>query len=141
MENGIVKVLTTHYSQSINLNKNLKKMNTLSIQGTLIQKNNIENIENKEGKKWLKQTFLIQTNAEYNNKICFQLFGEEKVKLLDNHKKGDNIEVFFNISSREYNNRYYHNIDAWKINPTDAISNPENVTNSQEANEEEILPF
>ena len=90
-------------------------MNILSIKGSLIKKNEKENIENKEGKKWLKQTFLIKTSADYNNQICFQLFGEEKVKLLENYNVGDNIEVFFNISSREYNNRYYHNIDAWKI--------------------------
>ena len=92
-------------------------MSTLSLQGILIKKNSIENIENKEGKKWKKQTFVIQTNAEYNNQICFQLFGEEKITILENHKEGDKIEVFFNISSKEYNNRYYHNIDAWRINP------------------------
>ena len=91
-------------------------MNNLSIIGALTKKNQIENIENKEGKKWIKQTFLIDTGQDYNNTICFQLFGEEKVKILESFKTGDKIEVFFNISSREYNNRYYHNIDAWKIN-------------------------
>ena len=50
-------------------------MNILSIKGSLIKKNELENIESKEGKKWIKQTFLIETTAEYNNKICFQLFG------------------------------------------------------------------
>ena len=54
-------------------------MNILSIKGALVKKNETENIENKEGKKWLKQTFLIKTSAEYNNQISFQLFGEEKV--------------------------------------------------------------
>ena len=114
-------------------------MNTLSIKGSLIQKNEIENIENKEGKKWIKQTFLIDTGADYNSKICFQLFGEEKVRILDNYKLGDNIEVFFNISSREYNNRYYHNIDAWKINH---VEEPTNTTESiSEDNESNNLPF
>tara|TARA_B100000427_G_C15485982_1_gene585332 strand:- start:716 stop:1063 length:348 start_codon:yes stop_codon:yes gene_type:complete len=115
-------------------------MNTLSIKGSLIKKNETENIESKEGKKWLKQTFLIQTNAEYNNQICFQLFGEEKVKLLENHNIGDNIEVFFNISSREYNNRYYHNIDAWKINSFDGLEAQSNIETRQEDSAEN-LPF
>ena len=70
-------------------------MSILSIKGHLIKKNDIENIENKEGKKWTKQTFILQTPAEYNNQICFQLFGEEKIKLLETHKIGDQIEVFF----------------------------------------------
>ena len=116
-------------------------MNTLSVTGALVKKNEVENIESKEGKKWIKQTFLIQTSAEYNNKICFQLFGEEKIKLLENFTVGANIEVYFNISSREYNNRYYHNIDAWKITPIEDHVNNEINEKSQEKNEEESLPF
>ena len=112
-------------------------MNSLSIKGALIKKNELENIENKEGKKWIKQTFLLETSAEYNNKICFQLFGEEKVQLLESFQVGDYIEVFFNISSREYNGKYYHNIDAWKIISID--------TNQEETSDnltsEEPLPF
>lgn len=110
-------------------------MSNLSITGTLTKKNQIENIENKEGKKWIKQTFLIDIGQDYNSKICFQLFGEEKVKILESYNLGDRIEVFFNISSREYNNRYYHNIDAWKINP----SNNSNLNPDSEEKEE--LPF
>ena len=116
-------------------------MNILSIKGALVKKNETENIENKEGKKWLKQTFLIKTSAEYNNQICIQLFGEEKVKLLENHNIGDNIEVFFNISSREYNNRYYHNIDAWKINASDVAESTENKIVEKEEDTTENLPF
>ncbi|MAQ69603.1 MAG: hypothetical protein CMD23_00725 [Flavobacteriales bacterium] len=109
-------------------------MNILSIKGSLIKKNEVENIESKDGKKWIKQTFLLKTSAEYNNQICFQLFGEEKIKLLEAYQLGDVIEVFFNVSSREYNGRYYHNIDAWKI----ADGNKEDST---EATNEENLPF
>ena len=114
-------------------------MKTLSVDGILVQKNEIENIENKEGKKWIKQTFLIDTGGDYNSKICFQLFGEEKVKLIENYQIGDKIEVFFNISSREYNNRYYHNIDAWRITP---LTNTESAdTEGSSESSEESLPF
>ena len=116
-------------------------MKTLSIEGTLTKKNEIENIENKEGKKWLKQTFLIEIDSEYNNQICFQLFGEEKVKLLEGYELGDKIEVFFNISSREYNSRYYHNIDAWRINHIkDEHHSNEKLSNSEDT-KEDSLPF
>ena len=57
-------------------------MQTLSITGSLIKKNEKQNIESKDGKKWVKQTFLINTGTEYNNEICFQLFGEEKMDSL-----------------------------------------------------------
>ncbi len=113
-------------------------MNTLSITGILIQIHDKETIESK-GKKWLKQTFLIDIGGEYNNEICFQLFGEEKTKLLENYKIGDQLEVFFNLSSKQYNNRYYHNIDAWKINGS--ISKNNSGAETKETDEEEQLPF
>ena len=111
-------------------------MKTLSIEGVLVQKNEIENIENKEGKKWIKQTFLIDVGSDYNSRICFQLFGEEKVKLIEAYTLGDQIEVFFNISSREYNKRYYHNIDAWRI-----ISVNTEKKEAESDNTEDSLPF
>ncbi len=116
-------------------------MKTLSIEGILIQKNEIENIKNKEGKTWLKQTFLIDIETEYNSRICFQLFGEEKVKLLEGYELGDKIEVFFNISSREYQNRYYHNIDAWKITHTNLNDSKDNTQQSEAPQTEDSLPF
>ena len=42
-------------------------------------------------------------------------FLEKKINLFTNFKEGEMIEVFFNLSSKEYNGRYFHNIDAWKI--------------------------
>ena len=116
-------------------------MEPLSIQGKLIKKNSIENIENKEGKQWKKQTFLIETDSEYNNQICFQLFGEEKIIILENHQIGDRVEVFFNISSREYNNRYYHNIDAWRINHVNLDRSTEENQQSEKTQKEDSLPF
>ena len=40
------------------------------------------------------------------------------MKLIDNFNVGDEI-VHFNLSSKEFNNRYYHNIDAWRLNKVD----------------------
>ena len=62
------------------------------------------------------------------------------MKLIEEHELGDKVEVFFNISSREYNNRYYHNVDAWKINifdPTEVMQNT--VTEKEDTSEN--LPF
>ena len=114
-------------------------MNTLNIKGILTKKFEVETIEGKEGKIWKKKNFIIDTGSQFNSEICFQLFGEEKITILESHKEGDKIEVFFNISSKEYNKRYYHNIDAWRINP---INNNEkedqlNDLNTQNNN----LPF
>ena len=116
-------------------------MKTLSIDGILIQKNEIENIENKEGKKWIKQTFLIDIGGEYNNRICFQLFGEEKVKLIEQYELGDKIEVFFNISSREFNEKWYTDLGAWKVVSEKITEATTTVDTNGEYHKATDLPF
>ena len=88
---------------------------SLTIKGQLVKILEPESGTSKAGKQWKKQSFLVNTGAQYNPEVCFQLFGEDKIQMLDGIGSGEQIEVSFNISSREYNGRYFHNIDAWKI--------------------------
>ena len=74
---------------------------SLSIKGKLSRKLSIESGTSKAGKEWKKQTFLVDTGAQYNPEICFQLFGEEKIEMLNHHNEGDQVEVSFNLSSKE----------------------------------------
>ena len=88
---------------------------SLSVKGKLSRKLSVESGTSKAGKEWKKQSFLVDTGAQYNPEICFQLFGDEKIEILNHHNEGDQVEVSFNLSSKEYNGRYFHNIDAWRI--------------------------
>lgn len=69
----------------------------------------------KAGKDWQKQEFVLETDSEHKTHVCLSLFGEEKMALIDKVRLGDEIEVFFNLSSREHEGKWYHNVDAWKI--------------------------
>ncbi len=120
-----------------------KKQMSLTIKGKISKKLSIESGTSKAGKEWKKQSFIVDTGAQYNPEICFQLFGEEKIEILANHNEGDEIEVSFNLSSREYNGRYFHNVDAWRIEqitPRDASEN-ENIPSFENNNEKDDLPF
>lgn len=103
---------------------------SLSVKGKLSRKLSVESGTSKAGKEWKKQSFLLDTGAQYNPEICFQLFGDEKIAILNHHNEGDQVEVSFNLSSKEFNGRYFHNIDAWRI---------ENIS-QHEANEIEEAP-
>ncbi len=105
-------------------------MNTLNIKGILKKKFEVETIEGKEGKIWKKINFIVDTGSQFNSEICFQLFGDEKVKILDEFQINDKIEVFFNLYSKKFNNRYFHNIDAWKIEKNTEEQIEDEVTNA-----------
>ena len=117
---------------------------SLSVKGKLSRKLSVESGTSKAGKEWKKQSFLVDTGAQYNPEICFQLFGEDKIEILNHHNEGDQVEISFNLSSKEFNGRYFHNIDAWRI---ESLSNEgaSTIKDAPEFNapatEEDDLPF
>jgi hypothetical protein len=70
-----------------------------------------------EGKNgpWKKLEFLIETGDQYPKKVLFGLMG---TKIDQNQvKEGQEVVVSFDAESREYNGRYYTNLNAWKVSP------------------------
>jgi hypothetical protein len=65
---------------------------------------------------WVKQNFLVETESQYNNLYCFEVFGDEKVQNLSKYQKvGDVVTVEFNVNTNEHNGNYYTTLSAWKI--------------------------
>jgi len=91
-------------------------MSELKVKGKIVKKLDIESGTSKAGKEWKKTNFVVDTGSEYNSETCFSLFGDDKIEMLANFQEGSEVEVAFNVSSREFNGKYYHNLDAWKIN-------------------------
>jgi len=117
---------------------------SLAITGKLVKSLDVESGTSKAGKEWKKQSFVIDTGAQYNPEVCFSLFGEDKIAMLEGLNPGTEIEVSFNLSSREYNGKYYHNIDAWRINRAAAavVENmPQAPLEASDDDEDDDLPF
>lgn len=67
----------------------------------------------KAGKEWNKSEFVIETTgSKYPKLICFTLMNQEQ---LLNHKVGGEVEVEFSVDSRDFNGRWYHNINAFSL--------------------------
>jgi len=106
-------------------------MSDLTVKGKITSILEMESGESKAGKKWNKQSIVINTGSEYNPEICISFFGD-KSDLLKKVTEGLVVEVGINISSREFNGKYYHNIDGWKITKVGA---------DETAKEVDDLPF
>lgn len=68
----------------------------------------------KAGNEWKKQEYVIETQEQYPKKVCFQIFGADRIAQ-SAIQPGEIITVFFDIDSREYQGRWYTNISAWKV--------------------------
>lgn len=68
----------------------------------------------KNGNEWKKQEYVLETYDQYPKKVCFQIFGADRIEQAA-IKLGEDVNVFFDIDSREYQGRWYTNISAWKV--------------------------
>lgn len=92
----------------------------MEIEGRLIQKLGIQSGKSARG-DWAKQEFVIEfQEGNFPSKACFSVWGADKVKDLEKYQPGDQIKVAFNVSSREFNGKWYTDLRAWRISPAGA---------------------
>ncbi|MBX2884549.1 MAG: DUF3127 domain-containing protein [Granulosicoccus sp.] len=59
--------------------------------------------------------FVIETaDAQYPQMIKFQLT-QDKCAIIDEYELGDELAVHFDLRGREWNERFFTNLSAWKI--------------------------
>lgn len=84
----------------------------------------------KTGNEWKKQEYVLETQEQYPKKVCFQLFGADRIAQAA-IQPGETLTVSFDIDSREYQGRWFTNINAWKVErvviPENGLT-PEGVT-------------
>lgn len=69
------------------------------------------------GNPWKVQSYVLETHDQYPRRMCFEVFGEDKIKTF-NIQIGQELTVSFDIDAREYNGNWYNSIRAWKVAPT-----------------------
>ena len=111
----------------------------LQMTGKLIKKLDAQTGTSKAGKEWIMQQFVIDNGAKYNPEVCFKLFGEDKVALLDQFTEGTEVEVLFNLSSREYKGNYYTSADVWKLQ--EVSQSPPSTQEADALYDNQDLPF
>ena len=58
--------------------------------------------------------FVIVTDGSYPQYIKFQLT-QDRCGLADNYNVDEKVKVYFDLRGREWNEKYFTNLNAWKI--------------------------
>lgn len=92
----------------------------MEVEGRIARKLNVQTGTSARG-AWSKQEFILEyQEGNFPSQVCMNVWGEDKVKDLEKYQVGDKVKVSFNLSSREYNGRWYNDIRAWRIEPAGA---------------------
>ena len=96
----------------------------LELEGTLRQKMGVQSGTSARG-SWAKQEFILEfPDGNFTSQALFIAWGQEKMAELDKYQVGDRIKVSFNIKSREYNGRWYNDLQIWRIAPAGQDAQP-----------------
>ena len=101
--------------------------------------------------------FVIEVeDGQYPQMVKFQLV-QDKCSLIDDYNEGDQVEVEFDLRGREWNEKYFTNLQAWRISKAGEGSGdsgssgsaakstppkePESVNSSASADFDDDIPF
>jgi hypothetical protein len=104
----------------------------MDITGRLIQVLQEQGGEGKNGNKWAKCDFVIETQEKYPKKVCLTAWND-LIGTVKGLPMESEVKVSFDISSREYNGRWYTDVKAWKVEPAgggSSSSQPARSTNA-----------
>ncbi len=123
---------------------------SFEVEGALHKKFDTEN----KTETFQAREFVIKTEGQYPQFVKFQLT-QDRCQLVDPFNDGDMIKVYFDLRGREWNEKYFTNLNAWKIekqtpqevateNPAANFPDINNMPDSSSSNEEDSfddLPF
>ncbi|MCH4156634.1 MAG: DUF3127 domain-containing protein [Muribaculaceae bacterium] len=89
----------------------------MEVKGKIIQKLEPVSGTSKAGNAWSKQEYVLETHEAYPKKVFFDFFGDRANQF--QLEVGDEVNLSFDIESREYNGRWFTSIRGWKAEKID----------------------
>ncbi len=91
---------------------------SFEIEGTVIKKFDTEN----KTATFQAREFVIEiSSGNYPQFIKFQLT-QDRCSIIDQYEEGDAIKVYFDLRGREWNGKYFTNLNAWRVEKPEATT-------------------
>ena len=85
----------------------------MEIKGKVVQLLELQSGEGKNG-SWKKQEYIIETlDSKYPKKVCVSVWGDKIDQFA--MQQGENVIASIEVESREFNGKWYTNIQAWRV--------------------------
>lgn len=71
-----------------------------------------------------REFVILVEEGNYPQYIKFQLT-QDRCELIDSYNEGDQIKVSFDLRGREWQEKYFTNLNAWRIGKPEAAQTPD----------------
>lgn len=98
---------------------------SFEIKGQLVKK---FDIESKTASFQTREFVILISKDNYPQYVKFQL-AQERVNLIDPYNETEEIKVHFDLRGREWQGKYFTNLNAWKIEKggEDVVGHPNDI--------------
>lgn len=117
------------------------------LRGTVVSMSAIVSGTSRKGTEWKNKTIVVkELDSEYPRTVAFVLMGDKTdIKFV----KDEVVTVYGNAESREYGDKWFTNVTAWKVDkdpnsiaPTQPAPAPKaQAAPVQASNDDDSLPF
>jgi hypothetical protein len=94
-------------------------MADLIVEGRLLKKFETEQVS----ATFKKREFVIETEGQYPQPVKFDLT-QDRCVILDNYQEGQRVKVSFNLRGREWNGKYFTDLNAWRLELAGGAAQP-----------------
>lgn len=101
--------------------------------GRISDMSEVQSGTSKNGYQWQRMTIVLEIPGFQGSvtKQCFQVFGDDVSDVLL-YNIGDRVEISWSMYAREWNGRWYNNVDLVKINSLEEKPAPAPAPKQQE---------
>jgi hypothetical protein len=92
---------------------------SFEVEGVLHKKYETEN----KSDTFQAREFVIKTDGNYPQFVKFQLT-QDRCSLVDGMNEGEVVKVYFDLRGREWQGKYFTNLNAWKLEKGSATATP-----------------
>ena len=110
----------------------MKKSQSFEIQGKL---HKVFPSENKSSNFQAREFVIEVESGQYSQLIKFQLT-QDRCDLIESYSEGEEIQVHFDLRGREWDGKYFINLNAWRLNRP---SSTEKTDSPKPAVQDEVL--
>lgn len=90
---------------------------SFEVEGKLHKKFDTES----KSEKFQARDFVIETEGQYPQYVKFQLV-QDRCGAIDPMNEGEKIKVYFDLRGREWQGKYFTNLNAWRIEKAEAAA-------------------
>lgn len=95
-------------------------------------------VSQRTGNAWMRQEYVIEVPGMYHKRMCFGLFGEDRIKQFALRQGEQRVTVQFDIDAHEHEGRWYNEIRAYNV--LRAVSASQ-MPSAQQGQQQPAAPF